>query len=272
MITRSGRVRDEAPDARMLGRACAVAAVLLVALPASAGEPVPVRYRDGTAGTNLVLRASDGSMIGEGQFSRVADGSLVTSRLVLHFRDGSLHDEQVTFSQDGRFRVVRDRLMQQGPAFPQPIDMSIDGETGRVTVAYADERGRRKQVERTFDLPADLANGIVPTLLKNLGPDAPRRSLSLLVATPSPRIVRLAIVAATPEPPTAGRVAATHYVLKADIGGVAGFFAPLVGRQPPDSHVWIAATDPPEYSRSDQPLYVGGPLWRIEVVERDGGS
>jgi len=59
---------------------------------------------------------------------------------------------------------------------------------------------------------------------------------------------------------------ATHYVLKAEIGGVAGFFAPLVGRQPPDSHVWIAGGNPPIYLRSDQPFYVGGPLWRMEVA------
>jgi hypothetical protein len=32
---------------------------------------------------------------------------------------------------------------------------------------------------------------------------------------------------------------ATHYVLKIDIGGIAGFVAPLVGKQPPDSQVWI---------------------------------
>ena len=35
------------------------------------------------------------------------------------------------------------------------------------------------------------------------------------------------------------RLHATHYVLKVEIGGLAGVVAPLVGKQPPDSHVWI---------------------------------
>jgi hypothetical protein len=59
---------------------------------------------------------------------------------------------------------------------------------------------------------------------------------------------------------------ATHYVLKVEIGGVSGLLAPLLGKQPPDSHVWILGGEAPAFVKSEQPLYFGGPVWRIELV------
>ena len=208
--------------------------------------------------------------------SQTVEGALVTTRVVFQFHDGSLHDETVVFSQDRELRFIRDRLAQTGPAFPRSIDMSVDGASGRATVTYAEGKGeaegsrQSKQIEREFEIPADLANGMVPVMLKNIGPEGPWPELSLIVATPSPRLVRLEIKSAAADRVAAGpggeERPATHYVLKAEIGGVAGFFAPLVGRQPPDSHVWVAEGNPPTYLRSDQPFYVGGPLWRMEIA------
>ena len=59
---------------------------------------------------------------------------------------------------------------------------------------------------------------------------------------------------------------ATHYVLKVEIGGVSGLLAPLLGKQPPDSHVWILGGEAPAFVKSEQSLYFGGPVWRIELV------
>ena len=42
--------------------------------------------------------------------------------------------------------------------------------------------------------------------------------------------------------------------------------APLLGKQPPDSHVWILGEEAPAFVKAEQPLYLGGPLWRIELV------
>ena len=58
---------------------------------------------------------------------------------------------------------------------------------------------------------------------------------------------------------------ATHFVIKAEIGGIAGVLAPLVGKQPPDTHVWIREGTPPAFVRSEGPLFYGGPVWRIET-------
>jgi hypothetical protein len=57
-----------------------------------------------------------------------------------------------------------------------------------------------------------------------------------------------------------------HYVLKVDIGGLQGVIAPLIGKQPPDSHVWILQGEAPAFVRSEQPFFMGAPLWRIELV------
>ena len=54
--------------------------------------------------------------------------------------------------------------------------------------------------------------------------------------------------------------------LPIDDQSIAGFVAPLVGKQPPDSHVWILEGEAPAFVKSEQPLYNGGPLWRIELV------
>jgi hypothetical protein len=90
-----------------------------------------------------------------------------------------------------------------------------------------------------MNLPSDLANGMLVTLLKNVRRDALPPSVSLVAATPKPRLVKLTIAVAGTEPFSIAGSArkATHYVLKVDIGGIAGVVAPLVGKQPPDAHV-----------------------------------
>jgi hypothetical protein len=55
-------------------------------------------------------------------------------------------------------------------------------------------------------------------------------------------------------------------VVKVDIGGFAGLVAPLLHKQPPDSHLWILHGDAPAFVKSEGPFYLGGPIWRIELV------
>jgi hypothetical protein len=104
-------------------------------------------------------------------------------------------------------------------------------------------------------------------LLKNGKPEAPP-SMHFVAATPKPRVVRLETSAVGEEPfVVAGDTrTAVHYVLKVEIGGFTGFFAKLLGKQPPDTHVWIQHGDFPAFVRSEGPLAVGGPTWRIELT------
>jgi hypothetical protein len=145
--------------------------------------------------------------------------------------------------------------------------MTIDMAKGQVTVRY-DEHGQPKIDTEHLKLPPDLANGLILTMLKNANPLAPPKTVGYVAATPKARLVKLAISEAGEESFTIGRSErkAIHYVLKVDIGGVSGLVAPLVGKQPPDSHVWILGGEAPAFVKSEQPLYNGGPVWRIELV------
>jgi hypothetical protein len=229
---------------------------------------LPARYAEGLVHGFLVLRTLDGKPLADGDLIQAARGDRVTTRLVFHFKDGSIHDETAVYSQRQRFRLISDHLVQKGPTFPQPLDMSIDGSSGQVTVRYADEDGKQKVESERLDVPPDLANGLILTVLKNVQTGVPPKTVSFVAATPKPRVVKLAITAAGDEPFSTGGAArkATHYVLKVEIGGISGLLAPLVGKQPTDSHVWILGGEAPAFVKSEQPLYLGGPLWRIELV------
>ena len=238
----------------------------LLCATSARGEAVAVRHHEGVVHGFLVLRTLDGSLLANGDLIQVGRGDQVTTRLVFHFKDGSVHDETAVFSQRQRFQLIRDHLIQKGPTFPRPIDVVIDCTNGQATVRYKEE-GRERIAADHLAMPADVANGIILTLLKNVQTSAPT-SVSLVAATPKPRLVTLAISSAGTESFTvagAGREA-THYVVKVKIGGVAGLLAPLLGKQPPDSHVWILGGEAPAFVKSEGPLYLGGPSWRIELA------
>jgi hypothetical protein len=245
-------------------------AVCIVVLwsAALAAEPVRVRHAEGLVHGFLALRTVDGTTVADGDLIQNARGDRVTSRLVFRFRDGSVRDETAVFTQRGQFRLVSDHLTQKGPTFQQPLEMSIERATGHVIVRYADEHGTQKVEDERLQLPDDLANGMILTLLKNVAPGASPPALSMIAATPKPRLVKLAITAAGADPFTTGGTtrSAAHYVVKIDIGGFAGLVAPLVGKQPPDTHVWVLGGEAPAFVKSEGPLHLGGPIWRIELV------
>jgi hypothetical protein len=213
-----------------------------------------------------VLRSLDDKVLADGEVTQTVRGDRVTARLAFRFRDGSTHEETTVYSQSGQLQLISDRVVQKGPSFPQPLEMSLEA-TGKVTVRYKDDKGAQQTATDNFAAPPDLANGIVPKLLMNARPEA-MQSFSLMAATPTPRMVKLLVTPAGPERFTIGGSPreAMHYVLKVEIGGVAGVLAPIVGKQPPDSHVWIATGDVPVFVRAEQPLYAGGPVWRIELA------
>ena len=97
--------------------------------PADAAS-VAVRFPEGLGHGFLRERSRAGEIIGQGEMTQVVkDGDQVESHLVFTFKDGSLHDEKVIFSQQGVFRVLHYRLAQHGPSFPDQIEVSIDRST-----------------------------------------------------------------------------------------------------------------------------------------------
>ena len=248
-------------------KAIALLGVALLSTAALRAEQMAVLHTEGLVHGFLVLRNTGGTALADGELLQVARGDRVTSRLVFHFKDGSLHDETAVFSQAGHFQLLSDHLVQRGAAFERPLDMTIDRRRGRVTVRYTDDGKEKVEVEQ-MELPLDLANGMIITLLKNVRPDALPPSVSFIAATPKPRVVKLVISAAGAEPFTLAGSArrAMHYVVKVDIGGLSGLLAPLLGKQPPDSHVWILGGEAPAFVKSEAALFLGGPLWRTELV------
>jgi hypothetical protein len=245
--------------------ACCTAISLAAPLRA---QPVAVRQVEGQLHGFLVLRTLAGTDIADGELTQASRGNELTSRLVFHFRDGSLQDETTVLSQNGHFRMLSDHLVQKGPAFKRPMDVSINASTGVVTVHYKDDQNRDKTETAHLDLPPDLANGMVPIMLKNLPPGTQATTASLVVATPKPLLVKLVI---TPEGEdlfstgSAGRKA-IRYDIKVDIGGVRGAVAKWIGKQPPDSHVWVLGGEFPAYLKSEGPAFESGPIWRMELV------
>ncbi len=242
---------------------------LLLACPAFVvAEPTPVRFAEGLAHGFLVLRSLDGKILANGDLIQTVRAGRVTSQIVFHFADGSIHDETVVFSQNDVFRLLSYHLIQKGTSFRWTLDMTMNTETGRVVVRHR-EKGDDEDVEdEKLDLAPDVANGMMVTVLKNLSAKTVPAAASFVAATPGPRAVKLAISSGGSESFSIGGSTrrATHYIIKAEIGGLSGLLAPLVGKQPPDTHVWISEGPAPAFVKSEGPLFYGGPLWRIELT------
>jgi hypothetical protein len=267
MRSTSGRFWFGVPVIVLAGAGVFQAACLFQAASLSA-ESGPVRQMEGEVRGFLVLRTLDGAIVADGDSIQVTHGREVTNRLVFHFKDGSVQEEITVFSQSDHFHLLSDHLVQKGPTFKHPMDVSINGSTGMVTVGYRDGKGKDKTETTRLKLPPDLANGMVPILLKNLAPGAQSATASMIVATPKPLLIKLAITAEGKDSFSTGGASheATRYVVKVDIGGVRGVLAHLLGKQPPDTRVWMLGGTGPCFLKAEGPSSEGGPIWRTELV------
>src|SRR5205814_1163685 len=84
-------------------------------------------------------------------------GELVENRLTFRFRDGSVYDERVVFSQKDTFTLMSYQIVQRGPSFPESIDAKVDRETGRYEVRYkGDEDAAEEVLKGKSEPPAFL--------------------------------------------------------------------------------------------------------------------
>jgi len=235
-------------------------------------EQVPVRHTEGLMHGFLALRTLDGKRLADGEMTQIAEGDRVTSRLIFRFKDGSVYDDTTVFSQRGAFRLLSDHLVQRGPSFKQPMETSLDASSGQITVRYKDQDGQEKTVKEQRALPPDVANGLLFTLVKHIQPDVPQTTVSMVATTPKPRVVKLEILPEGEKAIASGNTQhkTVRYVVKVKIGGVAGLVAPLLGKQPPDTHVWVLTGNAPAFVKLEGPLYAGGPVWRIELATPAG--
>jgi hypothetical protein len=230
-------------------------------------EPIAVRQTQGATRGFLLMRSEDGKVIARGELNQVAHGEHITTRLIYRFTDGSIDDDTTTYTQRGTFQLVRDHHIQKGPFFPKPSDYLVDVPTGNVTSRSVDKDGKEKVEVEHMDLPADVYNGAVGTILLNVSPNAPKFKLGMVAPTGKGRLIKLAI---SPEGEgtfsvVGMRQKASIFRVKIELGGVAGVVAPVVGKQPPDTMVWVLEGDVPGLVRLIGPLYDGGPIVSIEL-------
>jgi hypothetical protein len=246
--------------------ACSIGMICLVcwlSLSAKA-EPVRVRYVQGSSHGFLALKTLDGHLIATGESTQSVHGDRVTARLTLHFRDGSIDDDLTIFTQRNTFRLISDHHIQRGPSFPKPIDFLIDAVSGQIT--SRDKDG--KLTEEHLDLPGDVSNGLPPNLLLNILPSTAETKIAYVVPGAKPRVVHLSIRPTGVLPFTVGSLhrKATDFTIHVELGGVSGVVAPILGKEPPDYHIWLQDGAPPAFVREEGPLYEGGPIWTLEEI------
>ena len=237
-------------------------------LPVARSAPVPVRFVRGTIHGLLEMRSDDGHVLASGDMVQTVHGNQVTAHLTFHFKDGSTDEETTVFSQRGNFQLISDHHIQKGPSFPQPIDLLIDCRTGKVTIRATGKDGKEDVKISQMHLPPDLANGLISVIAENFRPDAPETKVSMLVATPTLRLVTMAISPRGEAPFSVAGIPgkAIHYEIKIELGGIAGVVAPLIGKQPPNIQLWVVAGQAPTFVREQGQIYADSPIYTIELA------
>ena len=245
-----------------LGAALALLFLLVAPFLATA-DPVAVKYTEGITRGFPVLRSLSGEKLAQGeliQFPR--GGSVIESRMVFRFKDGSLYDERVVFSQRDVFTVLSYHILQRGPSFPEEIEATIDRATERYQVRYrGDEDSPEETLTGEFAMPLDVYNGLLSTLMKNL-PAGDSTTVQIVAFTPKPRLVKMLLAPAAEDPLKVNDAAviATRFLIRPQLG----LFASLLVADIPDVKCWIVGGEAPAFLRFEGPLYFMGPIWRID--------
>jgi hypothetical protein len=123
--------------------------------------------------------------------------------------------------------------VQKGPSFKLQIDAFLDASSGRFVARYQGKDDRQKELTEHLDVPTDVANGLVWTLVKNIDTETPETTVSMIAASPKPRLIKLRLI-------QQGRA------------------------------VFSVAGSPHKTIHFIVPLFDGGPIWRIELASPVG--
>lgn len=232
---------------------------------AAHADPVAVRLVEGNYRAFLVVRTLEGTAIGHGEQSQRPVGGTVQTHLQLRFKDGSVHEERVTYTQAKVFRLERYQIVQRGPSFPT-MDASYDRKTGQFKALTQSKKGEEeKTASGALEIPADVYNGMTATLLKNL-PAGARVSAQMMAFTPKPIVIKMDLSTESEARVSLGGHAkkANGYIAKLDIAGLKGVIATLIGKDPPDLRYWLVEGKVPVFVRFEGPMFLNGPVVRIE--------
>jgi hypothetical protein len=236
-------------------------------MTAAAADPVTVRFPEGETHGFLILRSLQGQTLAHGDLTALAHGDRMESRLTWRFRDGSLQDEFVTYLQRPVLKLLSYKQIQRGPSFPADVEVAFTRDPNRYEVKQR-EKGKKdtEEFSGTLELPADVYNGMTATILNNLAKGEIATG-HLMAFTPKPRLVKTTYQPVGEDPVIIGdsRRGATRYLVDLEVGGVAGVFAKVAGKEPPDLKFWVLGGSPPAFVKFEGPFFVEGPIWRIEL-------
>lgn len=242
-------------------RALVLAGALAVFSPIPADAAVvAVRFHESLSYGLPVLKSGDRELA-HGESVQTVKGDRVDTHLVFRFKDGSLHDESVAYSQAKVFTLQSYRLVQRGPSFPKSTDVSFERASGRYKATVGGETA-----EGRMDFPPDLHNGMTGTLLRNLPPGGSALG-HIVTFTPKPRVLNTELKPEGEERFFVGDEArkATRYLVKLEIGGLTGVVAAAMGKAPPDLRYWIAGGPVPAFLKFEGPMFLNGPVWHIQL-------
>ncbi len=245
-----------------------VTAYLAITLGAGAhAESVSVKHIQIPRHDFMEARSETGQIIAQVEFTQTVQGDEVTIRLTYRFVDGSIDDETTTFRQQGTFQLIRNHHIEQGPFFPKPVDFAVQAATGKATTRTVDKNGDRHVESEHIDLPDDLANGFVGTLLLNVPPNTAPFRVGILAPVFGGRLIRILI---SPEGEQSFQKAgqtlkATVFRIHPELGGILGVIATMLGLQPKDVMVWILEGEQPAVVRVVGQLGGSGPVVSSEL-------
>jgi hypothetical protein len=229
-------------------------------------EAVAVRFTEGTVHGFLDLTTETGAQLAHGDLLQVARNDGIASRMVFHFADGSVFEEQVSFTQQGVFTMRTYHLIQSGRAFADDLDATLSRSGAYVVKTKSHKDGHEHEYSGTLSMPGDVYNGMVSTIAKNISAHE-NTSVHFVAFMPEPRVISLELAPAGSQRVWLGKheETAVNFTVKPELGFLLHIAAKLTGKMPPDSHVWIVTDDVPAFVRSEGPLYTG-PVWRIALT------
>ena len=215
----------------------------------------------------MVARSETGKIIARVEFTEDVLGDEVTMRLTYHFVDGSIDDETTTYGQQGTFRLVRNHHIQKGPFFAKPVDFAVEAPSGIATSRTTDKNGEIHVESEHIDLPDDLANGFVGTLLLNVSSNSAPFRAGILTPVFGGRLIRILISPQGEQPfQRAGQtLKATVFRIHPELSGILGMLATLLGLQPKDVTVWVLEGETPAVMRVVGQLGGSGPVLSSEL-------
>lgn len=256
-------------------RSFVVGALLMVVLGSVAlAEQIPVNHIQRPMHRFMVARSEDGKNIATGEFSQVVQGNEVTMRMTYRFVDGSIDDETTTYMQQGTFRLIQDHHVQNGAFFSRPLDFTVDAASGTATSSTTDKNGRIRVESRRINMPNDLANGMVGTVLLNVPNNTAPFRVGMLAPVGGGRLIQLLISSEGEQTVhlSGQNLPATVFRIHPELGGIVGMIARLIGLQPKDVMVWVLEGEEPAVAVIVGQLGGYGPVVSSDLVGTSFGK